>query len=129
MDFTPTFSPATVETDGLDSTAQPFGLEGQLGVHAPAKPRQAERKHVALGAALRQRGAGGVTIRVQDLSTHGFRAETHLELLPGTDIWLRLPGLEAWHGRVAWAEGNQIGCAFERPLHPAVLDNLLRRAV
>jgi hypothetical protein len=35
---------------------------------------QGERTHVEIGAGLRQRGASGVTVRILDLSTHGFRA-------------------------------------------------------
>jgi hypothetical protein len=69
-----------------------------------------------------------VAIRVVDLSTHGFRAATHLELCEGADVWLRLPGLEPYHAKVAWSEGHYIGCAFERPLHPAVVDMIVSKA-
>ena len=57
--------------------------------------RRAARAEVVLGAGLRQRGAHAVTVQVLDLSVTGFRAATHLELMPGTDIWLKLPGLES----------------------------------
>ena len=73
-------------------------------------------------------GASGVSVRVVDLSAHGFRASTHLELPLGTDVWLRLPGLEPYHATVAWQDGQYIGCAFERPLHPAVVDMIVRKA-
>lgn len=89
--------------------------------------RVSKRIQTEIGAGLRQRGASGVSVEVTDLSTHGFRACTHLELEKGADVWLRLPGLEACHAKVAWAKGTLIGCAFERPLHPAVLDMILRR--
>jgi hypothetical protein len=103
-------------------------LSGQLSTTAPAAlpPRRAERREVKIGAGLRQRGAGGVTIDILDLSTHGFRAHTHLDLATGADVWLKLPGLESWQSRVAWVEGYIIGCEFIRPLHPAVLDNIVR---
>ena len=109
--------------------AEPTGLTGELGVSsAPscAKARKAERADVAIGAGLRQRGAGGVTIQILDLSTHGFRASTHLELQIGTEVWLKLPNLEAWHAKVAWMNGHMLGCEFMRPLHPAVLDMIVR---
>jgi len=93
----------------------------------PVNSRVSKRVQTEIDAGLRQRGASGVSVEVTDLSTHGFRASTHLELEKGADVWLRLPGLEAYHARVAWAKGNLIGCAFERPLHPAVLDMILRR--
>ena len=108
----------------------PF-FAGELSI-APARPepkgRVSKRMPVTLGAGLRQRGASGVTIQVVDLSTHGFRATTHLQLEVGTDVWLRLPGLESCHATVAWSKGNLIGCAFERPLHPAVFDMIVRKS-
>jgi PilZ domain-containing protein len=105
-------------------------LSTQSGFAEPARPgRRAERVSVELGAGLRQRGASGVTVQIMDLSTDGFRAATHLELYPGTDVWLRLPGLEACHARVMWSEGHYVGCAFVRPLHPAVLDMIVAKGV
>jgi hypothetical protein len=92
------------------------------------KARKSERIHVEVPAGLRQRGASGVSVRVLDLSPEGFRASTHLELNNGSSVWLRLPGLEPLHATVAWSEGHFIGCAFERPLHPAVVDMIVRKA-
>jgi hypothetical protein len=92
------------------------------------KSRAAERVQVELGAGLRQRGASGVSIQVMDLSVSGFRAATHLELCDGADVWLRLPGLEPYHAKVVWTKGHYIGCLFERPLHPAVLDMIVRKS-
>lgn len=92
------------------------------------KCRKSERKAVALEAGLRQRGASGISVRILDLSTTGFRAATHLELAAGTDVWLRLPKLEACHAKVVWSGGNLVGCAFERPLHPAVLQMIVDAA-
>ena len=89
--------------------------------------RKSERVALEIGAGLRQRGGTGVSIQIMDLSTDGFRASTHLQLEKGADVWLRLPGLEAYQARVMWAKGNFIGCAFERPLHPAVLDMIVRK--
>ena len=95
---------------------------------AEPQERVSDRVAVELGAGLRRRGAHGVAIRIVDLSTHGFRAETHLDLSEGADVWLRLPGLEATQARVAWVKGYVIGCAFERPLHPAVLEMVVRNS-
>ncbi len=104
-------------------------ISTQPSAPAPAaqstRSRRAERVAVELGAGLRQRGASGVTVQVVDLSTDGFKAATHLELFVGNDVWLRLPGLEPCHATVMWTEGPMVGCAFERPLHPAVLDMII----
>ena len=111
----------------------PVSLNAELSTSAPfARPprkgRQAERTAIELAAGLRQRGASGVSVQIVDLSTDGFKAATHLELQVGIDVWLRLPGLEPCHARVCWAEGLNIGCAFVRPLHPAVFDMIVKRA-
>lgn len=106
-----------------------MGLTGELSTDAFGEIRKASRTEVVLGAGLRQRGAGAVTVQILDLSTHGFRAATHLELPIGTDVWLKLPGLETWHSRVVWMRGHLLGCEFARPLHPAVLDMILRNSV
>ena len=108
----------------------PF-LSGELTTGARPEPaltsRKSERVSLDMGAGLRQRGGTGVSIQIVDLSVDGFRASTHLQLAKGTDVWLRLPGLEPYQARVMWAKGNFIGCAFERPLHPAVLDMVVKK--
>ncbi len=108
------------------------GLNAELAtapsVRRRIHPRRSDRLATDVGAALRQRGATGVSVRVLDLSAHGFRAATHLELPEGSDVWLRLPGLEPYHAKVAWSEGHFVGCAFERPLHPAVVEMIVRKA-
>lgn len=94
----------------------------------PLKGRKSERVALELGAGLRQRGGSGVSVQIVDLSIDGFRASTHLNLEPGADVWLRLPGLEPYQAKVAWSKGQYVGCSFDRPLHPAVLDMIVRRA-
>ena len=103
-------------------------LSAELHTQAMLDARRAERAEVTVGAGLRQRGASGVTIQLLDLSVSGFRAATHLELEPGIDVWLRLPGLESLHARVVWQRGHLLGGEFVRPLHPAVLAMVVRNA-
>ena len=117
--------PIGAEASGLNLSAE---LSTESGFAPPPRPgRRADRLPVELGAGLRQRGASGVSVQIVDLSTDGFKAATHLDLQPGTDVWLRLPGLESSHAQVKWARGHHIGCAFVRPLHPAVLDMVVAR--
>jgi hypothetical protein len=108
----------------------PF-LTGELTTHdrqeAPREGRRSKRVAVELGAGLRARGGTGVSIEILDLSVSGFRASTHLDLAPGADVWLRLPGLEPYQATVAWAKGHYVGCKFERPLHSAVLEMIVAR--
>jgi hypothetical protein len=105
----------------------PVDIKAEIATSASDNGRKAERTGVEMGAGLRQRGASGVTVQILDLSTHGFRASTHLDLQSGADVWLKLPGLEALHAKVAWSNGHFIGCAFERPLHPAVLQMMVHK--
>ena len=118
-------------SDSSSLYSGPF-FAGELSVAQeappPVKGRVSERVSIEVAAGLRQRGASGVSVQVMDLSTHGFRVQTHLELAEGSDVWLRLPGLEPCHAVVAWAKGNYVGCRFERPLHTAVLEMIVRKS-
>jgi hypothetical protein len=105
-----------------------MGFTAHLSTEPDHDGRRAERTEVVLGAGLRQRGAHAITIQVMDLSVSGFRAATHLELMPGSDVWLKLPGLESLHARVVWMQGHLMGCEFVRPLHPAVLAMVVRNS-
>jgi hypothetical protein len=105
----------------------PVDIRGEIATMPAANGRKAEREHCAIGAGIRQRGASAVGAHIIDLSTHGFRASTHLDLQIGADVWLKLPGLEAMHAKVAWTDSHYVGCAFERPLHPAVLQMIVRK--
>jgi hypothetical protein len=102
-----------------------MSVTAELSTSPDDDGRRAARADVVLGAGLRQRGAHAVTVQVLDLSVTGFRAATHLELMNGTDLWLKLPGLESLHSRVVWMNGHMLGCEFVRPLHPAVLDMIV----
>lgn len=125
MDFWNASAPSPFAGTGL-------ALSGELSTNPWEKPtapkgRKSPRVALEMGAGLRQRGASGISVQVVDLSTDGFRAATHLELEKGSDVWLRLPGLEASHAKVVWCRSQHIGCVFERPLHPAVLDMVVKK--
>jgi hypothetical protein len=98
--------------------------------HDPADPaadenRRALRKSVKMRAFLRDRGQTRFEIDVVDLSQSGFRAETSFTLWPGTIVWLTLPGLAPLESVVAWRDKFKYGCAFAKPLHPAVFDHIV----
>lgn len=89
--------------------------------------RAAPRLSIDMEASSRAVTAKPFKVRVLDLSTEGFRIETFVTLEAGTDIWLRLPGLEPRPGTVMWAEGDEAGCAFRQPLHQAVVESIAGR--
>jgi hypothetical protein len=66
---------------------------------------------------------------VVDISIAGYGVHADVPLSNGANVWLRLPGLEARLARVIWVRGSDFGSQFSEPLHPAVLDMVVARAV
>jgi hypothetical protein len=91
----------------------------------PAVERKAGRVKIILPVGLRRSCSHKAAIELRDLSTHGFRAEVFQRIEPNEKLWLKLPGVEGWEARVAWVRGDEIGCEFVQPLHPAVLNIIL----
>ncbi len=87
--------------------------------------RQSLRRKVKMRAHLRDKGQTRFEIDVVDLSQQGFRAETSFTLWPGTVVWLTLPGLAPLEAVVAWRDKFKYGCAFAKPLHPAVFEHII----
>ncbi|WP_298092471.1 pilus assembly protein PilZ [uncultured Sphingomonas sp.] len=87
--------------------------------------RQSLRRKVKMRAHLRDKGQTRFEIDVVDLSQQGFRAETSFTLWPGTVVWLTLPGLAPLEAVVAWRDKFKYGCAFAKPLHPAVFEHIV----
>jgi hypothetical protein len=101
--------------------AMPFAFDS----NESDENRRALRKAVKMRAHLRDRGTTRFEIDIVDLSTTGFRAETSFTLWPGTSVWLTLPGLAGLEAVVAWRDKYRYGCAFTKPLHPAVFDHII----
>ena len=91
----------------------------------PTRPRRADRKNVRISASLRRSGETKFNANVADLSESGFRVESHYQMPVGSQVFLTLPGLTAIPAIVAWSSGHSLGCRFEAPLHPAVLDRVI----
>lgn len=90
------------------------------------KQRVAERRHVQIGVKVRRPGETWFTSRIADLSISGFRLQSFMKLTVGSELWVMLPGFEGRRARVLWTRGHEAGCAFERPLHPAILDHIVK---
>ncbi|CAM8624723.1 PilZ domain-containing protein [Sphingobium sp.] len=90
------------------------------------KDRAAERRHVQIAVKVRRPGETSFTSRITDVSTTGFRLQSFMKLTVGSDLWVMLPGFEGRRARVLWTRGPESGCTFERPLHPAILDHIVR---
>ena len=100
-------------------------IEGEV-LEAETGKRLRQRLRVAMRAEMRQPLRKGVPVSVTDLSANGCRFETREQLAAERFVWLKLPGLEALYSRIAWATESEAGCEFDQPLHPAVVDRLVR---
>jgi hypothetical protein len=88
--------------------------------------RTAERHPTKVGAAARPRGAVPQPVVVTDISCSGCQIELQAFASVGTQVWLRLPDLESWFAQVVWSQHGRAGLKFEKRLHSAVLNRLIR---
>ncbi|MET0370486.1 MAG: PilZ domain-containing protein [Sphingobium sp.] len=88
--------------------------------------RMAERSHVVISVRVRRPGESWYKSRIADLSVTGFRLQSFMKLQPGSDLWIMLPGFEGRRAHVQWTRGHEAGCTFERPLHPAIFEHIVR---
>lgn len=82
-----------------------------------------------LSIGFRERGRTSGTSTLYELSTNGCKVKLGSQLVAGQHVWIKLPTLESWAGRVAWSDGIFAGIEFDRPLHPAVSTLIVQRAV
>ena len=87
--------------------------------------RNALRQPVLLNAKLRQQTSERFDIAVTNLSCSGFLAKTIHRLQPRDKVWLTIPSFSPLEAVVARADSGAYGCAFTRPLHPAVFDHIV----
>lgn len=87
----------------------------------------ATRSHVRIAVRVRRPGESWVNSRVADLSMTGFRLQSFMKLTRGSELWIMLPGFEGRRAHVLWTRAHEAGCAFERALHPAILDHIVAR--
>lgn len=97
----------------------------QASKKSPSEMRNIERHPLAVDAQIR-RGNVRATVRIMDISVSGVRLQAAHSLRQGEAFWLKLPVIEAREVRVAWANQFVVGCEFTQPLHPSVLENILR---
>ena len=94
---------------------------------ASERRQKSKRTLVSIEVGVRKHLARKERAKLRDISIHGFRAEVFGSVCPDETVWLSLPGLEGWQARVAWARGDEVGCEFVQPLHPAVVSTFLTR--
>ena len=99
--------------------------------HQAARKQQAPRKsaRVAITAEvqLRRRGQHNYQVNIFDLSAEGCRIDLIEKPQLDEEIWVKFDGLEALIATVCWVEGNTAGVEFQRAIHPAVLDHVVKK--
>ncbi|MCF8706809.1 PilZ domain-containing protein [Rhizorhapis sp. SPR117] len=85
-----------------------------------------DRHNLLISVKLRRSGENWFNARLANLSPTGFRVQSFAKLEMDSLIWVMLPGFDARRAKVIWTRDHESGCQFERPLHPAIFDHILR---
>jgi hypothetical protein len=85
-----------------------------------------QRFETDLQSGVRRSGTSRISGRVKDLSRSGFRIEAEERLPMNSVVWLKIAHLEPLMARVVWCDRLSAGCQFAAPLHPSVLNAILR---
>ena len=76
---------------------------------------------------MRRMGSFSFQVTLEDVSTGGCKVEL-VEFVEVNDhVIARFPGIEPFSAKVTWANSRFAGIDFDRPLHPAVFEQLLSR--
>lgn len=94
----------------------------------PDSGRQ-NRTAVSLECEVRQGSRPWKQTRLEDLSPQGFRISRFPECNPHLPLRIRIPGLELLTAKVRWQKADAVGCEFASPLHVAVFEHIVRRAM
>lgn len=89
---------------------------------------RAERAAINLICEVRQSSRPWQMVRLEDLSTEGFRITGLNQPSLQKPLSIRIPGMQLLVAEVRWQEGATVGCAFRVPLHVAVFEHLVRVA-
>ena len=94
--------------------------------HGP-DARKSKRVTTNAEITLRRRGHSNFRVNVYDLSRHGCKIDFVERPRTKDRVWVKFNDLEALEALVRWVDGFTGGVEFEKPLHPAVFDLLLKR--
>ena len=109
--------------------------EGRAGLVFEPMPEQAKqqierraaRADVPGTIGLKVLGRNTFRVRIFNLGTDGCKVELVERPSIGDTMLVKFDGLDAVDAEVIWLDGHVAGLKFVNPIHPAVLDLLLRR--
>jgi len=90
-------------------------------------PRDEPRISTAIEATMQRHGKAKYPVTVYDMSTAGCKVEFVDRPDVGEPVHMRFHRLQPLEATVRWIAGIQAGVEFERPIHPAVFDLLIRK--
>jgi hypothetical protein len=76
---------------------------------------------------LKRSGYGRSTVRIHDLSPHGCKVDFIDRPRLDEKVSVKIKGLEVLSAMVCWVELSTVGLEFDKPIHPAVFDMLVKR--
>lgn len=91
------------------------------------KPRQSDRVSLNCEVGFKRHGDARYRVELYDLSTDGCCLSPPIRVERGESISLRIPGMEAIHGEIAWVRGFKAGVRFDHPFHAAVFDHVVSK--
>lgn len=97
------------------------------GGSGPVERRHHERARVLCDVTLRRDGGSNYRVRLFDLSLDGCKVEIVERPRVSEGVWLKFEALEPLHARVVWVAPPVAGLRFDRPIHVAVLEALMRK--
>nr|WP_294846706.1 PilZ domain-containing protein [uncultured Sphingomonas sp.] len=80
-----------------------------------AERRSSARFPVELDARVRELGSEGSEVKLLNISTTGFMAESDGDFEVGSRVWLILPGRDRANAIVRWIAGRKLGAEFAEP--------------
>ena len=90
-------------------------------------PRKSARVGLAAEVSLRRSGHSNYRANVHDVSQEGCKVEFVERPMLDETVWVKFEGLEALEAMVCWVDGFAAGLEFQRPVHPAVFEVLLKK--
>ena len=96
----------------------------------PAMARLEDREdevHLNIPARVRD-GTTRWNIEIRALTQQGVEFDSNAPLSLGAAIWVVLPGLEGWPGRILQIDGHRFICAFSQVLQAPMLERILAAA-
>ncbi len=102
-------------------------MRSSIGRSAREERRQL-RLPITLRGQIGNSQFGTRAVDLTDISTRGCRVYSPFQWRPGTRLVLTIPSLAPMAVTVRWNTYAEIGLAFDKALHPSVVDHVVAMA-